>query len=264
MFNWYFQSNSNRFKFGFAVACVSIVFFSSTAIFANTIEEAREAIERWVETKRIISKEKNDLVLAKEMLNERISLVQNEIDSLREKINEAEKSIAEADKKRNELFTENETLKEASSALGSTLQTLEERTNQLMKQVPKPLQEKLKPLSQQIPDKPEETKLSISQRFQNVVGILNEVNKTNLEISVVSEVRTVEDGNSAEVTTMYLGIGQAFYVGANGNIAGIGVPTKDGWEWTPANESAQQISNAIAIINNEQVASYVQVPVKIQ
>lgn len=264
MLTWFNRLYSYRFITGSIVLCCSIGILTSTTLFADTIEDAREAIEKWVETKRIISKEKHDLAIAKEMLNERIELVQNEIKSLRDKIKDAEDSIAEADKKRAELIEENDKLKEASSALGDTLQNLEQRTLQLMKQVPKPLQEKLKPLSQQIPENPEETELSISIRFQNVVGVLNSVNKSNLEITVVSEVRTLPDGNSAEVTTMYLGIGQAFYIGANGTIAGVGVPAEDGWKWTPANDFAQEISNAIAILNNEQVAAYVQVPVKIQ
>jgi hypothetical protein len=77
-------------------------------------------------------------------------------------------------------------------------------------------------------------------------------------------VRTLPDGTSAEVTALYLGIGQAFYSGANGKIAGIGTASDQGWVWKQADESAAEIARIIAILNNESVASFVQVPVEIQ
>ena len=100
-----------------AVALVWSLCLAPTAAFceesAPIVEDTRAALEKWVETQRVISKEKKDLALAKEMLNERIELVKREIDSLHGKISEAEESIAEADKKRAELIEENEKLKGA-------------------------------------------------------------------------------------------------------------------------------------------------------
>jgi len=253
---------------------VSILFLSgvfllpSDAISANNnavpIEETRTALEKWVETQRIISQEKRDLALAKEMLNERIELVQREIKSLHEKINRAENSIAEVDKKRLDMIKENDKLKEASTSLNSIIVTLEAGTKELLRRLPDPIRDRVKPLSQQLMVKPEQSKLSVAERFQNVVGILNEVNKFNQVITVTSEVRTMPDGTSAEVTAMYLGIGQAYYTDAKGTLAGLGAASDKGWVWKPANEAAAQIAQAIAIMKNEQVASYVELPVEIE
>jgi FtsZ-binding cell division protein ZapB len=221
-------------------------------------------LEKWVETQRIISEEKRDLALAKEMLTERIDLVQREIETLRAKIEEAKKSIAEADKKRTELVRENEKLKEAAASLSSSLVHLEERAKQLLQRLPEALRDRVAPLSQSLPETPEETKLSLSERFQNVVGIVNEVNKFNGEISMRNEVRTLPDGTSAEVTALYLGIGQAYYTGANGTIAGVGTASDEGWVWRAANDAASRIAQTIAILKNEEVASFVQVPIEIK
>ena len=46
---------------------------------SDKIEGARKTLEKWVETRRIISKEKNNWEIAQSMLNERIGLVQREI-----------------------------------------------------------------------------------------------------------------------------------------------------------------------------------------
>lgn len=247
------------------ISAILLPFLARAAENASVeIDAVRTSLEKWVEIQRIISLEKRDLALAKEMLNERIELVQREIDTLRDRISDAEKSVAETDRKRSDLMVENNRLKISSASLTATLASLENRTRQLLGRLPEPIRERVKPLSQRLPEPSSETRLSISERYQNVVGILNEVNKFNREITITSEVRTLPDGTSAEVTALYLGIGQAFYSGANGKIAGIGTVMDQGWDWKPANESAAEIAQIIAILNNERVASFVQVPVEIR
>lgn len=228
------------------------------------IEGTRNVLEQWIETKRLISKEEQKLKFSKEMLGERIELVQREIDSLKTKIDEAEGSIAEAEKKREDLVSENEKLKAASASLADILSGLELNLKNMLPRLPEPLRDRIKPLTQRLPKNSAETKLSISERFQNVVGVLNEIDKFNREITVISEVRQLPDGTSAEVTSLYLGIGQGYYTGAGGKIGGIGYPTDEGWAWQPADSVGPKVAHAIAIINNEQVADFVQLPVKIQ
>jgi seryl-tRNA synthetase len=244
--------------------------FTGTLLISNAvsadreeIENTRTKIEKWIETKQLISQEKRDLVLAKEMLNERIELVQQEINSLHGKVSDANKNFEEADKKRAGMLEENTKLKEASVSLADVLVSLEERTKELLKRLPDPICQRVKPLSQRLPEKTGETQLTTSERFQNVVGILNEVDKFNREITISSEVRTLPDGTSVEVAAVYAGIGQAFYASADGSVAGIGSATDEGWVWKPNNEASSQIAEAIAILKNEKVATFVRLPVEI-
>lgn len=245
-------------------ALCSMPFVAAAAEDGNNVDGVRAALEKYVETRKVISAEQRDWKLGREMLNERIDLVQREIDSLREKIGDTEESIGEADKKRAELVEENERLKSASEALNETVLSLEDNTRRLLKRLPDPIRERVRPLSQRLPDDAQETKLSLAERFQNVIGILNEVNKFNREITMTSEVRTLPDGTSAEVTALYAGIGAAWYATADGRSAGVGGPSDDGWAWTPANDDADEIAHAIAILKNEQVAAFVRLPVEIQ
>jgi FtsZ-binding cell division protein ZapB len=228
------------------------------------IEATRMALEKWVDIQQIISREKRDFAFSREILNERIELVQHEIETLHEKILEAETSIAEADIKRGDMLDENENLKNASSSLGTTLGTIEKRTIALLNRLPDPIRDRVKPLSQRVLINENAEYLSISERFQNVIGILNEIDKFNRDVSVTSEVRALPDGTSAEVTVLYLGIGQAYYSGSNGVIAGRGFPTDSEWIWESANEAGAQIARAIAILKNEEMASFIQLPIEIQ
>ncbi len=227
-----------------------------------SISDTRDQLEKWVETRRVISKERQDWALGQEMLKERLALVQREIDSLREKITQTQSSVGEADKKRQELMDENEKLKSASGELAAIIGALEQRVGKMLPSLPDPIRDRVKPLSQRLPADAATTKLSLSERFQNVVGILNEVNKFNRELTLTSEVRSLPDGTSAEVTALYLGVGQGYYVGAGGRVAGVGRPTSEGWTWTPANDIAPRVSDAIAVLKNEKVASFVQMPLE--
>jgi hypothetical protein len=223
---------------------------------------ARDILEKWVETERVISKEQQDWAVGRELLVERAKLVQGEIDALRAKITEAEKTIAEADLKRADLIAEHDQRKRAADELASDVVGLEGRTRGMLQRLPEPLLERVKTLSQRIPDG--ETKQTLGERFMSVVGILNEIDKFNREITVTSEVRTLGDGTTAEVAALYVGVGQGYYVNATGAAAGVGMATAAGWAWRPANEAAAEIARAIAILENEAGADFVRLPIRIE
>lgn len=229
-----------------------------------SVGDVRNTLEQWVETRRVISKEQRDWALGKEMLEDRIGLVQREIDSLQKRITDAEASIAEADVKRLELLVKNDTMKSAASSLERTVEGLEARTRLLLTKLPDPIREGVTALSQRIPDGTVTPRQSLGERFQNVVGVLNQVNKFNREITVTSEVRELESGVSAEVTALYLGIGQSYFAATHGDAAGVGRPGDEGWTWTASNVDAANIRAAIATFRNEQPAAFVLLPVTIQ
>lgn len=234
-------------------------------VVGERLEGARATLQEWVEIRRVISKEERDLKLGREMLKERIELVRYEINSLREKIDATEKSISEADKKRVDLVDENDKLKVASEMLAGVANDLEGKTKALLERLPEPIRDRVKPLSQRLPKTEADTeKVSLAERFQNVIGILNEINKFNREITMTSEVRDLPDGTSAEVTALYIGLGQGYYASNSGSVAGVGYAGPEGWVWQPANEAAPKILEAIAILKNEQVADFVHLPIEIQ
>jgi len=228
------------------------------------IEATRDTLEKWVETRRLLSEEKRDWALAKDMLTSRAEILRGEVTEVDGRIAEADKSITDADRKAADLVAKNDALKLASSELAAMAATLETRTKDLVKRLPDPIREKLRPLTQRLPEDPTKSELPLSTRFQNVVGIVNEVNKFNRELTVTSEVRKLADGSSAEVTAVYLGLAQGYYVGGGGKLAGVGGATENGWTWTAANEYAPQIAKVVAILKNESPAEFVPVPLGVK
>lgn len=236
---------------------------TSSASLDGPIDVTRAALEQWVETRRLISQEKRDWAEGKEILASRLELVGAEVASMRAKVTEAEANIGETDRKRAELLDENTSLRAATESLVEAIAGLEARTLALVPRLPAPLRERVKVLSQRLPEGSSETKASLSERFQNVVGILNEVDKFNRDVTLALEVRDLEEGGSIEVTTMYLGVGCAFYASATGTAAGYGAATSDGWSWTAANDAAAAILAAIEVQKSERPASFVQLPLRV-
>jgi hypothetical protein len=216
-----------------------------------------------VNVRRVIAKERRDWALGKELLESRVELVQSEIENLRSKTEDARGSLTEAETKKADLVAERARSRAAFASLEDTITVFEERTAELLRRLPDPLRERVRPLSQQLPDDPAETKLSLVQRFQNVIGILDAVNKFQREVQVSSEVRALPDGTHAEVTAVYLGIGQAWYVTRKGDAAGIGSAAGEAWSWQPADEHATAIQRVIAILQGEAGAAFVRLPVQI-
>jgi hypothetical protein len=238
------------------------------------LEGFRATLDQLALTQRILSKEKSDWAVGKEILAERIELVQNEIASIGETTGQSRKSIEETEAQKTELTDENERLKQASAALEESVSELERRSLELLARLPDPIRERVRPLSQRLPGASAEAAAedqaarkkkqpSLSERFQNVVGILNEIDKFNLDVTLTSEVRTLGNGTSAEVTALYVGLGKGWYVSADGASAGVGGPRPDGWTWKPANDLGPAIAEAVAILEGEKVGAFVRLPVQI-
>lgn len=230
---------------------------------AEGIERTREAMRLWVETRRTISAEEKDWRLARELLESRIEATTREIAARKAEIAEAEASITDTDRKREELIARNDVLKEGTVVLEEIIAGLEARTRALLVRLPDPIRDRIKPISVQIPEDSATTELDLSRRYLNVIGVLNEIDKFNREISEFPEIRERPDGTTAEVTAIYLGLGQAFYLSRDAETAGVGRPGPDGWIWTEMKGSRKGIETLVSVVRNEIPATYVELPIVI-
>ena len=229
----------------------------------GTLEETRLALGKWIETQQIISRERNDWQQSKEVLLGRLEVVKQEIELLEKKIDEAEDAVADADRKEYQLLAQNSVLEDVGRQLTEAVTGMEAEVRAMFPALPEPIQTKLQPLHQRIPSDPTNTRVSVAERFQNVLGILNELNKANNEITVSYEVHTLGDGRPSEVKAIYVGLAQAYYVSGGGE-AGIGRPTSEGWKWEPSSAAADDILIALEILEGKHTPAFVPLPVRVQ
>lgn len=231
----------------------------------SQLELARANLEKWIEARNLISRERADWVVGRSVLEERIEMVKREIETVRGRIADADQSLATTDETKGELTAQKATVEQAGSVLRTAVRTLEERTLRLLPRLPVPLQERVATYGQRIQaDVAEAEKASLSDRFANVASVLNEVSKWNREVTVTSEVRALPNGTNALARVMYVGIGQAYFATQDGKVAGIGTVGPEGWVWTVVEENAADIAKAIAVQQSEQPAAFVGLPVRIQ
>jgi len=232
---------------------------------APIIEATRETLTKWVETKQLISKEKSEWASGKDILEDRVRLAQAETTTVREKLKEISAAVAEAQKKRDELAAQNDKLKATAEKSKAMVIAAEKKLRPLLPQLPEPLREKLKPIIARFPEDSEKSNASLAERLQNVLGILDQASAFNSTVASVKELRTFPDGTRAEVTTVYLGLSQAYYTNREGTLAGIGHPGPDGWIWKPDNANGKKILLAVHILEGkEKGATFIDLPVKIQ
>jgi hypothetical protein len=124
------------------------------------------------------------------------------------------------------------------------------------------LRQELQPLINRLPQPNEETRLSLSQRMQNIVGILGQADNFNNSVTPVSETREFPDGMVA-VDTLYFGMGIAYYVDGAGEHAGIGFPAADGWRWEQRADLAESITQLVGVYRKNLQARYVSLPAEL-
>jgi len=232
---------------------------------APIIEATRETLTKWVETKQLISKEKSDWASGKDILEDRVRLAEAETTTVRDKLKEISVAVAEAQKKRDELAAQTDKLKATAEKSKAMVIAAEKKLRPLLPQLPEPLREKLKPIIARFPEDSEKSTASMAERLQNVLGILDQASAFNSTVASVKELRTFPDGTRAEVTTVYLGLSQAYYTNREGTLAGIGHPGPDGWIWKPDNANGKKILLAVHILEGkEKGATFIDLPVKIQ
>lgn len=229
----------------------------------NPLAAARDTYREYIEIRKVIGEESAAWSTQKETLADMLEVLKAEIAELDEKMAALQSSATSADQKRAELNTQLEASRATSKAFDGTIAALEQRVITLTAALPTPLTTELKPLLARLPEDPAKTRLSYSQRLQNVIGVLAQTDKFNADVKYISEVKDV-DGESREVQTLYLGLAAALFTDASGDYAGFGYPSSSGWKWeAAAGEQALEVARAVDVYLARQSPEFVSVPLKV-
>lgn len=238
--------------------------FTSTVVGQNKIDNTKDTLDQWVETQQIISQAKSEWKLEKAILGDTEKLLAQELERLNRALEDLEATSTAADEERTELAAKKEKLAAAAAVVAKNIGELESRTKAIVKSFPEPLVEKIKPLIRRLPNDSTNTRLSLGERVQNIVGILSQADKFNGSITQTSESLDLGDGRVIEVRTLYWGLAGAFYVDASGDYAGVGVPGEDGWEWPQVEGSSVQIKALLDVYEGTGDIQFVEVPAAIK
>ena len=237
---------------------------SFTAHADSTVTETRSTLEKWVEMRQLISKTKSDWQADKDTLEQTIQLFERELKSIATQMGNVSTNRTQVDVEREKAQAQQKDLTEAVERVKTLVGALETKVMALAPAFPPPLTEKIQPLLKRIPVDDADTRISGPERMQNIVGILNEVDKFNAAVTVVSEIQKSPSGAEVQVETIYVGLGQAYFVDKAGDYAGVGIPTLQGWQWKEQKELAGKIQKSLAMYRNAAPAAFVSLPVQIR
>lgn len=247
-----------------SVICLTAFITAAHAAEADKLSETRSTLEKWVETRQLISRTRSDWQTDKETLEQTIKLFERELKGVEEQFSKLSTNSTQVEKERLEtealLKASNDGLAPAQQFAGD----FEAELTKLVPRLPAPLQDILKPLLARLPVEPSKTKMKPTERVQVIVGILNELDKFNTAVTIFSEKRKNASGAEMAVETVYVGLGAAYFVNDAGDFAGMGVPGANGWEWTVKPEIGASVREVIRIYRNERPARFVPLPAAIR
>jgi len=229
-----------------------------------SLAETRLTLEKWIETRKLISRSRSDWQSDKEMIEQTTQLFERELKSVEEQLAAVGTNSVQVDKERAEAEALKKSSREALESAKEFATGLEARIKKLAPQLPMPLQDILKKDLARTPADPANTRMLASERVQLLVGILNEIDKFNNALNVFGERRKNGKGEEVAVETVYIGLGAAYFVNDSGDFAGMGAPGANGWEWTMKPEVAPAVKAVLKIYRNERTAQFVTLPVAIR
>jgi hypothetical protein len=234
---------------------------------AERVGDFRVKMEKWVETRQLLSQEKSDWEADRAMLRATRDLLRDQKKALVEEIATLDASITEADQDRVDLLLRRGEYTRSTAAMKEWLAALESSVAALSPMLPEPLQRKLDPLLVQIPDDPEEGRVSLGKRLVNVLGVVLQAEKFDSTATLTGDTRAVhpDDDQKVQVRTLYWGLGQAIYVDSQGEASGIGRPGPDGWVFSDTPDLADDAKLLLDIYEgNVDTIGFVKMPVQIQ
>ncbi len=228
------------------------------------LPKTRSTLEQWVEFRKLISEEQSLWRAERESIVSSIDLIKSEMERLDADMKRLDEGETEADKERGRLVDENNALKQAASSVVTVIAELEARVVELHDMFPIELKNRVLPLYTRIPRKGHSTRAGTGERLQNVVGILSQVEQFNRTITLSKEMQKMPSGETAQVKTIYLGLGVGFFVNESGTYGGILTPAKGGWLVTERRDLAPEIRRAIGVYEGDVLATFVPLPVEIK
>lgn len=229
-----------------------------------SVGDGKLVIKKWIEARKLISKEKSDWIEDKIMLQESIRVFKQESEKIGKEIDEAKDSTKKTQTEYDKLLAENEDIIQANEKVIEQIKSYEAQISKLIPNLPTYLQDKIETLTNKLPEDSEKSKAPVTNRMQVIVAIISEIEKFQNSINLVNELRKIPSGEQLEVRTLYIGLGQAYYSDQEGNYAGVGVPGASGWEWKDQPGLGPTVLKAIDQYEEKAAASFTSLPVQIK
>jgi uncharacterized protein (DUF1778 family) len=194
----------------------------------------------------------------------RLALLQQQRTLADEQLRAARQSAATALASRQRLEADVAQSGDALLALAAPLRQAEERLRRLAPRLPEPLSRSLAERLKALPPAPAEiTVETLAERLKLVFGLLAEIDQFAHGVVLTRQTLAASSGVVREMDVLYLGLGAAFAVSSTGDLAAVGIPGENGWQWRWEPALAPDLSAAVAIYRKDRPAAFVNLPLEL-
>lgn len=140
----------------------------STALAAEpSIDDTRSTLEKWVETRQVISRTRSEWQADKELLEQQAALFERELKNVADAAAKVDTSSTQVSKERSEAEAAIKSAETALSTAQGFAADFQEQIQKLTPRLPAPLQETLKPLLNRLPSDPTASKMTAPQQHHS-------------------------------------------------------------------------------------------------
>lgn len=208
----------------------------------------------------------------KQQLEQRASLLEREANVLEKMLQEADQDLSEVDSHRKELTAQQQELENEQDQLESAIRQASIKLSALSARIPPPLQASWQKGLQRI----EREDLTLSEKLEQILNLAKQAEQFERRVAIHNDVISIPNGSDAktlEVTQIYLGLSQGWYVNKSGEYYGYGYADAEGWHWQHMNDQSpdsadvnvnpDQLLKILGMIENPTKAELLTIPVKL-
>lgn len=232
----------------------------------DAVDHTRNVIKELVATRTKISEVREAWRVEQQFLEDEKAMLLAELEDLESVIGETKGRIGTASEELEKLQASQSDLADVTEDFEIEIVGLEVNLGDLLTRLPQTALDEVDVFVRTLPEDPQNTEVQTSLRYGSVIGVLTGLTKFNRTIHVVDEMREIDEHTRFAVKTLYVGLGQAYYVSPNGDRSGYGTIGDQGWVWEPRDESefAAAVTKAIAIQENQEAAAFVRLPLQVR
>lgn len=221
---------------------ITTLLASNHASAQSRSDRVQAMMQQWLTIEQQADQVQRDWQQQQLTLEQRLQLLKVEKTSIKKHLSKHSNRRSEAQEARTDLAQKQNKLEQNQKHMTLALQLTKVTINALVSQLPEPLAQHWgKTLSQPL------AKKSNSEELDRYLSLLKAMDEFNQKITRHQSLMTINE-QQVLVDQIYLGLSQGWYLSRDGQHAGIGRSTVQGWHWQVKNKLAPTLQDITAVL----------------
>jgi hypothetical protein len=247
---------------GLVLLLVATGSYGEPAAAREDIKTLDGLVERWMALRTTIAEEKRDWDARRGQWEDEIALLEQEAATLMKEIDEGGSFASSVENTRAEALARTERMDGELRKLRAVLDRAEADLRRWRERIPPGLMASATGFDALPAMQREAETLPVTKRAQTVAALYTQIETLQNRFHATREM-LVAGGTRRQVDVLYVGLARAFAVSPANDWAAVGVPSDTAWTWTPAIQDAAAVRRAIDVLNRQETAQLVPLPMQV-